>query len=576
MLSACNRRRQRGPSARALFHLLCRQTLASRQLREQTAQRRPRSSPSALQTNSRRHPCHSRRSLLGVSAARPARFPRLTADPEDTRPPSWRGTPRITFGEFIRAVRDGSAADVQARLPPPHGHPPLQRAREGCLNRQICAAPPRASVAPPPKRCASHFIAWFLFSPLTNTSPPPPPDLDRPRPHLVAAPRDLGVVPGEARPRHLQGAHTAQPTVCLCAVMPPLSRVAPPATTQNTGSAPPPRPHTPHPVSAPVSAQDGRVGWTDIPIPELERLASAELIESTTSTVPYTFHQAPGREGYTKLDLGLIAIAGGVFIFICIYLGLIRKGGIPTDQIQAMEFGQSKAKSRMDGRTGVRFADVAGLGPVIDELQEVVAFLKDPKRFNTVGARPPRGLLLEGGPGTGKTLVAKAIAGEAGVPFYSMTGSEFVEIIVGVGAARVRDLFKRARVNAPCIVFVDEIDAIGMKRAPSSVRGNEEREQTLNQLLTEMDGFTADTGVIFVAATNRADLLDPALLRPGRFDRKVTVHRPNEAARMEALRIHTRKSAVSGDVDFDRLSRDLAGAPGTFLVEFLPPRSLRS
>lgn len=200
-----------------------------------------------------------------------------------------------------------------------------------------------------------------------------------------------------------------------------------------TESAPSPVYSLPNAVILPCPPsrprQGGRTAWTEIPIPELERLASAELGESSASvSVPYSFHQAPGREGYTKLDLGIIAIAGGVFIFICIYLGLIRKGGIPTDQIQAMEFGQSKAKSRMDGRTGVRFADVAGLGPVIDELQEVVAFLKDPKRFNAVGARPPRGLLLEGGPGTGKTLVAKAIAGEAGVPFYSMSGSEFVEV----------------------------------------------------------------------------------------------------------------------------------------------------
>jgi len=297
---------------------------------------------------------------------------------------------------------------------------------------------------------------------------------------------------------------------------------------------------------------------------------------STEGVLPYSFHQTPGRDGYTQVDLGLIAIFGGFFIFLSIYLGIVRKGGIPTDTIQAMEFGQSKAKSRKEGTTGVTFADVAGLDTVLDELQEVVAFLKDPKRFNTVGARPPRGLLLEGGPGTGKTLVAKAIAGEAGVPFYSMAGSEFVEVIVGVGAARVRDLFKRARVNAPCIIFVDEIDALGGRRAPSSMRGNEEREQTLNQLLTEMDGFTADTGVIFVGATNRADLLDPALLRPGRFDRRVTVRKPDARARAQALRIHVQRKGVplAPDVDLESTARQLVGFSGAEVANLVNEAAL--
>ena len=291
-------------------------------------------------------------------------------------------------------------------------------------------------------------------------------------------------------------------------------------------------------------------------------MATSALL-SSEGAVPYSFHQPPGRDGYSQLEMGLIAIGGGIFIFLSIYLGIVRKAGIPTDTIQAMEFGQSKAKSRKEGRTGVTFKDVAGLETVLEELQEVVAFLKDPGRFNTVGARPPRGLLLEGGPGTGKTLVAKAIAGEAGVPFYSMSGSEFVEVIVGVGAARVRDLFKRARVNAPCIIFVDEIDALGGRRAPSSMRGNEEREQTLNQLLTEMDGFTADTGVIFVGATNRADLLDPALLRPGRFDRRVTVRKPDASARAAALRIHTRNGVpLEAGLDLDTLAATLVGFSG--------------
>lgn len=228
----------------------------------------------------------------------------------------------------------------------------------------------------------------------------------------------------------------------------------------------------------------------------------------------------------------------------------------------------------MQGKTNVTFKDVAALGSVVEELEEVVAFLKDPKRFNSVGARPPKGLLLEGGPGVGKTLIAKAVAGEAGVPFYSMSGSEFVEIIVGVGAARVRDLFKRARVNAPCLIFVDEIDAMGGKRAPAMMRGNEEREQTLNQLLTEMDGFTPDTGVIFIGATNRADLLDPALLRPGRFDRKVTVLKPTTQGRADILRVHAKKIKLNPEVDLDQLARDLPGLSGAELANVLNEAAL--
>ena len=315
---------------------------------------------------------------------------------------------------------------------------------------------------------------------------------------------------------------------------------------------------------------------TDPPPPRNPQRVAISTLVASEGALPYSFHQPPGREGYTQLDLGLIAIGGGFFIFLSIYLGIVRKGGIPTDTIQAMEFGQSKAKSRKEGATGVTFADVAGLGTVLDELQEVVAFLKDPQRFNTVGARPPRGLLLEGGPGTGKTLVAKAVAGEAGVPFYSMAGSEFVEVIVGVGAARVRDLFKRARVNAPCIIFVDEIDALGGRRAPSSMRGNEEREQTLNQLLTEMDGFTPDTGVIFVGATNRADLLDPALLRPGRFDRRVTVRKPDARARAQALRIHCAKKGVplGSDVDLDGVAAQLVDFSGAEVANLVNEAAL--
>jgi len=309
----------------------------------------------------------------------------------------------------------------------------------------------------------------------------------------------------------------------------------------------------------------------DMPLPELEEVALHAMTSAETNV---GFHQPPGRDGMNPLDLALLAISAGVFVFTSIYLGIIKKSGIPMDQVQALEFAQSRSEARKEGKTDVKFSDVAALGSVVEELEEVVAFLKDPQRFNSVGARPPKGLLLEGGPGVGKTLIAKAVAGEAGVPFYSMSGPEFVEIIVGVGAARVRDLFKRARVNAPCLIFIDEIDALGGKRAPAMVRGNEEREQTLNQLLTEMDGFTPDTGVIFIGATNRADLLDPALLRPGRFDRKVTVHKPTTQGRADILKVHARKITLSKEVDLDQLARDLPGLSGAELANVLNESAL--
>jgi len=320
-----------------------------------------------------------------------------------------------------------------------------------------------------------------------------------------------------------------------------------------------------------VQLKNGETCWVDMPLEEFEEVSQSYLTRYETNC---GYHQPPGRDGTTPLEMALIAGAAGVFVLSCIWMGIIKKQGIPQDQVQAMEFAQSRAEARKEGKTNVGFKDVAALGSVVEELQEVVAFLKDPKRFNSVGARPPKGLLLEGGPGVGKTLIAKAVAGEAGVPFYSMSGSEFVEIIVGVGAARVRDLFKRARVNAPCLIFVDEIDALGSKRAPAMTQGNEEREQTLNQLLTEMDGFTPDTGVIFIGATNRADLLDPALLRPGRFDRKVTVRKPTAAGRAEILRVHAKKIKLADDVDLDQLARDLPGLSGAELANVLNEAAL--
>ncbi|KAK9909403.1 hypothetical protein WJX75_001741 [Coccomyxa subellipsoidea] len=269
------------------------------------------------------------------------------------------------------------------------------------------------------------------------------------------------------------------------------------------------------------------------------------------------------------------------FLFISLGLGIFKpRKQMPTDPIQAMEFAQSKGQARKDGRTGVTFADVAGCDEAVRQLRFVVEFLKDPAKFVAVGGKLPKGILLEGDPGTGKTLVAKAVAGEAGVPFYQMSGSEFVEAIVGVGAARVRDLFKRARVQeGPCIIFVDEIDALGTKRAQAGEKTNEEREQTLNQLLSEMDGFTVDSGVVFVAATNRIDLLDPALMRPGRFDEKIKIARPDTDGRFDILKVHTRKLKLADDVDDEvlrQVARDLPGLSGAELANVLNEAALET
>ena len=247
-----------------------------------------------------------------------------------------------------------------------------------------------------------------------------------------------------------------------------------------------------------------------------EDMDRAVLDFANTTNSWYTFHQKPDSSKFTGLQYLGSAFGGFAFLTGSIYLGIKRKHSIPTDYIQAMEFAQSRADARKDAQVDVTLEDVGGLENIVEDLNEVIAFLKNPEKFKRLGAKPPKGLLMEGGPGVGKTLIAKAIAGEAKVPFYSMSGSEFVEIIVGVGAARVRDLFKRARLNAPCLIFVDEIDALGQKRAAAGTRGTEEHEQTLNQLLVEMDGFEANEGVIILGATNRADLLDPALMRPGK------------------------------------------------------------
>ena len=236
---------------------------------------------------------------------------------------------------------------------------------------------------------------------------------------------------------------------------------------------------------------------------------------------------------------------------------------------QAMNFGKSKARVQMEPQTQVTFGDVAGIEQAKLELTEVVVFLKNADRFTAIGAKIPKGVLLVGPPGTGKTLLARAVAGEAGVPFFSISGSEFVEMFVGVGASRVRDLFEQAKSNAPCIVFIDEIDAVGRQRGAGLGGGNDEREQTLNQLLTEMDGFEGNTGIIIIAATNRPDVLDAALLRPGRFDRQVVVDRPDYAGRRETLQVHSRGKTLSKDVDLDKIARRTPGFTGADLSNLL-------
>ncbi len=257
-----------------------------------------------------------------------------------------------------------------------------------------------------------------------------------------------------------------------------------------------------------------------------------------------------------------ILLLGGLFF-------LFRRAGSGGGGNPAMNFGKSKARLQMEPETKVTFGDVAGIEGAKLELTEVVDFLKNPDRFTAVGAKIPKGVLLVGPPGTGKTLLAKAVAGEASVPFFSISGSEFVEMFVGVGASRVRDLFEQAKKNAPCIVFIDEIDAVGRQRGAGLGGGNDEREQTLNQLLTEMDGFEGNSGIIIVAATNRPDVLDSALMRPGRFDRQVTVDRPDYSGRLQILNVHAKSKTLSKAVDLDQIARRTPGFTGADLANLL-------
>ncbi len=287
-----------------------------------------------------------------------------------------------------------------------------------------------------------------------------------------------------------------------------------------------------------------------------------ELLQS--NEIDYGMSDVPRESMISTILIPLLITMCGVFL---LFFLMNRQGG--GSNAKAMNFGKSRARMTTQNEIKVTFADVAGLKEEKEELEEIVDFLKAPKKYIQVGARIPKGVLLEGPPGTGKTLLAKAVAGEAGVPFFSISGSDFVEMFVGVGASRVRDLFQDAKKNAPCIVFIDEIDAVARRRGSGLGGGHDEREQTLNQLLVEMDGFGVNEGIIVMAATNRKDILDPAILRPGRFDRNVIVGRPDVGGREEILRVHARNKPLGDDVDLKQIAQTTAGFTGADLENLL-------
>lgn len=286
--------------------------------------------------------------------------------------------------------------------------------------------------------------------------------------------------------------------------------------------------------------------------------------QAMAAGIPVTVDDVPGENWFMNYILpGLVVLVVCVFFFVMMNNAQAGGGG----SSKMMNFGKSRAQMVMDSKT--LFKDVAGLKEEKEELEEIVEFLKEPSKFTEVGARIPKGVLLEGHPGTGKTLLAKAIAGEARVPFFSISGSDFVEMFVGVGASRVRDLFADAKKNAPCIVFIDEIDAVARKRGTGMGGGHDEREQTLNQLLVEMDGFGINEGIIVLAATNRVDILDPAILRPGRFDRKITVSPPDVGGREDILKVHAKNKPLAEDVNLKEIAQTTAGFTGADLENLL-------
>jgi cell division protease FtsH len=311
---------------------------------------------------------------------------------------------------------------------------------------------------------------------------------------------------------------------------------------------------------AQVQAKDGSKSFVNLPPND------NQLVEILTKNVKGNIYVLPANDESVWFRV-LSSLFFPVLLLVGLFFLLRRAQSGPGNQ--AMNFGKSKARVQMEPQTQITFGDVAGIEQAKLELTEVVDFLKNADRFTALGAKIPKGVLLVGPPGTGKTLLARAVAGEAGVPFFSISGSEFVEMFVGVGASRVRDLFEQAKAQAPCIVFIDEIDAVGRQRGAGLGGGNDEREQTLNQLLTEMDGFEGNTGIIIIAATNRPDVLDSALLRPGRFDRQVVVDRPDYAGRLEILNVHARGKTLAKDVDLERISRRTPGFTGADLANLL-------
>ena len=312
-----------------------------------------------------------------------------------------------------------------------------------------------------------------------------------------------------------------------------------------------------------------------VPVDEDDTPVRADMVAQDETLVPLLDEHAVEYVGVPESGCGGPAVFSMIWLFLLfgfILWSMRRAGAMGA---QAMSFGKSKAKLYAVDRTGVDFEDVAGCEEAKEELMEMVQFLKNPGRFHAVGARMPKGVLLMGAPGTGKTLMAKAVAGEAGVPFFSISGSDFVEMFVGVGAARVRDLFQQAKEKAPCIIFLDEIDAVGkMRGAGGPQGGNDERENTLNALLVEMDGFDSQTSIIILAATNRPEILDPALLRPGRFDRQVVIDRPDRAGREAILKIHVERVPLGPDINLANVARDTTGMVGADLANLVNEAAL--
>ncbi len=301
---------------------------------------------------------------------------------------------------------------------------------------------------------------------------------------------------------------------------------------------------------------------------EIEELLETELSLSSEE-IPVYVESIPEESWFVNQLLPLLIVAALVIMFFGM-MNAQQSGGANG---KMMDFGKSRARK---SSSQTKLKDVAGLKEEKEDLEEVIEFLKNPAKFTEVGARIPKGVLLEGPPGTGKTLLAKAIAGEAGVPFFTVSGSDFMEMFVGVGASRVRDLFEDAKKNAPCIIFIDEIDAVARKRGTGMGGGHDEREQTLNQLLVEMDGFTANTGIIVLAATNRVDILDPAIMRPGRFDRKIAVNRPDVGGRLEILKVHAKTRPLGDDVDLQQIAHTTVGFTGADLENLLNEASIHA